>query len=239
MNASTLPQAVAAEQALSALYVVVPAYREAAVIGQTVATLRQHVGHVIVVDDCSPDDTGEQARAAGATVLRHPINLGQGAALQTGIIYALQSGAAYIATFDADGQHSPEDLRAMLGRLIDKQLDIVIGSRFLGHAEAMPTSRVLFLRLAVLFTRLTSGLSLTDTHNGLRVMSAEAARRIDITQNRMAHASEILEAIARLKLKYEEAPVNIRYSAYSLAKGQRLSGSFDILKDLLVGWLRR
>ena len=227
------------DQALKGLHVVVPAFREAAVIGQTVATLRGHVEHVIVVDDCSPDDTGERARAAGAVVLRHPINLGQGAALQTGIVYALQSGAQYIATFDADGQHSPEDLRGMLERLIERQLDIVIGSRFLGNAEAMPASRARFLKLAVFFTRMTSGLTLTDTHNGLRVMSAEAARQMDITQNRMAHASEIIEAIARLKLKYEEAPVNIRYSEYSLAKGQRLSGSFDILKDLLVGWMRR
>jgi polyprenyl-phospho-N-acetylgalactosaminyl synthase len=232
-------QTAAVDQTLAALYVVVPAYREAEVIGQTVATLRAHVRHVVVVDDCSPDDTCAQARAAGAVVLRHPINLGQGAALQTGIAYALQCGAQYIATFDADGQHSPEDLYAMLARLIEGDLDIVIGSRFLGNAEDMPRSRALFLRLAVVFTKLTSGLPLTDTHNGLRVMTAQTARRIDITQNRMAHASEILEAIAKLKLKYEEAPVNIRYSAYSLQKGQRLSGSFDILKDLLVGWLRR
>lgn len=224
---------------LHSLYVVVPAYREAEVIAQTVTALTDCIEHVVVVDDCSPDDTGARARAAGASVLRHPINLGQGAALQTGITYALACDAKYIATFDADGQHSVTDLETMLSVLVGKRLDIVIGSRFLGTTKGMPRSRSLFLQAALLFTKLTSGLPLTDTHNGLRVMTAETARKLAITQNRMAHASEIIDLIAHLKLKYQEVPVTIHYSAYSLNKGQNLSGSFDILIDLLIGWLRR
>lgn len=221
------------------LYVIVPAYREAEVIAQTVSGLIAEVECVVVVDDCSPDDTCARASAAGAVVLRHPINLGQGAALQTGIRYALLNGARHVATFDADGQHAVSDLKKMLAVLTERRLDIVLGSRFLGGTQNMPRSRAWLLKAALLFTRLTSGLRLTDTHNGLRVMTAEAAGRLDITQNRMAHASEIIDAIAGLKLKYEEVPVTIHYSAYSLNKGQKLSGSFDILKDLLIGRLRR
>jgi len=115
----------------------------------------------------------------------------------------------------------------------------VLGSRFLGQPEGLPRVRLMALKTAVLFTKATSGLQLTDAHNGLRAMTAAAARKLEITQDRMAHASEIINRIARLELKYREVPVTIRYSEYSLRKGQKVSGSVGILVDLLVGWLSR
>ncbi len=139
-------------------------------------------------------EPSERAREQGVTVLRHPINLGQGAALQTGISYALRHGARYVATFDGDGQH-PRDLVRMLEKLKEISADIVLGSRFLGEAPGIPLRRKLFLRAAVLFTNVTTGTRLTDTHNGLRLMTADAARRFRITQNGMAHASEFIEQI--------------------------------------------
>jgi glycosyltransferase involved in cell wall biosynthesis len=221
------------------LYVVVPAYCEAGVIAGTVAGLLSVCPNVVVIDDGSADATAEQACAAGAAVVRHPVNLGQGAALQTGIVYALQQGARFIATFDADGQHRPQDIAAMLDTLRGDSLEIVLGSRFLGQAEDLPPLRRAVLKAAVLFTRLTTGLKVTDTHNGLRVMTADAARQLNLVQDRMAHASEMLAQIAALKLTYKEVPVTVSYSDYSLQKGQRLSGAFRVLADLVIGWLAR
>ena len=215
-------------------WLVVPAFNEEAVVGDTVAAARQYFSNIIVVDDCSSDKTSINARNAGATVCRHPVNLGQGAALQTGIDYALSRGADHIVTFDADGQHRPIDAADMVKILDSGRFDVVLASRFIGHTVGMQLSKRLLLKLATLYTRVTTGLEISDTHNGLRVFSANAARKIRIRQNRMAHASEILELISKLGLRYTEAPCTIIYTDYSMAKGQRMVGAVSILKDLLV-----
>jgi hypothetical protein len=111
--------------------------------------------------------------------------------------------------------------------------DVVLGSRWLGRVEAMPRLRRLMLRLAVIFTRHHSGLRVSDTHNGLRLFSRSAASRLRITQPRMAHASEILAQIGDQKLRFAEAPVTVRYTEYSLRKGQKISGMFRVLLDIL------
>ncbi len=224
---------------ISQLYVVVAAYNEESAVGEAVRELVALFAQVIVVDDGSDDRTSERAREQGVTVLRHPINLGQGAALQTGITYALKRGARYVATFDGDGQHDARDLARMLEELKRSGADIVLGSRFLGEAPGMPLRRRLFLRAAVLFTNLTTGTRLTDTHNGLRLMTADAARRFRITQNGMAHASEFIEQIRRLRLKYVELPVKVRYTDYSRSKGQSLSNALQILTDLVSSKLAK
>ncbi len=222
------------------LYFVIAAYNEGTAISGAVADALTQSPHVVVVDDGSRDETARVALAAGAVVLKHPINLGQGAALQTGIEYALQQQATHIVTFDADGQHDAADIPKMLEIMQQQQVSIVLGSRFLGQAINMKASRGLVLRLATLFTRVTTGLKLTDTHNGLRLYSCDAAQKIKIRMNRMAHASEILSQIARLHIAYAEAPVTIRYTDYSKGKGQASGvGSLRILKDLLVESLSR
>jgi glycosyltransferase involved in cell wall biosynthesis len=221
------------------VWVVLPAFNEEALVGRTVEQLRLVCSNIVVVDDGSHDRTAQAALAAGAVVARHVLNLGQGAALQTGLDYALSRGAAYVATFDADGQHDPNDLARMLDRIRSGDIEVALGSRFLGRADGLPWRRRLVLKAAILLTRLTTGLRLTDAHNGLRVLTASAARRLQIVQDQMAHASELVAEIARLGLRYEEVPVTITYSPYSLEKGQRLSGSVRILTDLLVGWLLR
>jgi polyprenyl-phospho-N-acetylgalactosaminyl synthase len=230
-----------AEQALvrAGMWVVVPAFHEQSVIGGTVRELRLFFRNVVVVDDGSADATGEQALAAGAIVVRHVLNLGQGASLQTGIDYALHRKAEYVGTFDADGQHHVDDLVRMLEVLRERRLDIVLGSRFLGRAEGMSVARHLLLRAAVVLTTITTGVKLTDAHNGLRVMTAETARRLRIVQDQMAHASEFVAQIGRLRLRFAELPVTITYTDYSLEKGQRLTNSVRILSDLIIGWLLR
>jgi glycosyltransferase involved in cell wall biosynthesis len=191
------------------------------------------------VDDGSHDGTGQIALSAGAAVITHPVNLGQGAALQTGIKFALQQDTSCIVTFDGDGQHRVSDIARLVDALVGGGAAYALGSRFLGSSSGMPLRRRLLLKAAIWFTRAMTGLSLTDTHNGLRAMTAEGARHIALRQNRMAHASELLEQIAASGLPHIEVPVTIDYTRYSLAKGQRLSDSLAILFDLSAQKLHR
>lgn len=222
------------ERERRSIWIVIAAFNEGPAIRAVVADALAEYPNVVVVDDGSSDDTAEEARRAGAMVIRHIVNLGQGAALQTGIKFALMREAGAIVTFDADGQHLTSDIPALARPVLDGDAEVALGSRFLGHAENISTAKLITLRAAILFTRLTTGVNFTDVHNGFRCLSPAAARRINIRQDRMAHASEILEQIALLKLKYVEAPVTIRYTEYSKLKGQRISNSLHILADLFV-----
>jgi polyprenyl-phospho-N-acetylgalactosaminyl synthase len=228
------------EPALRAnLWVICAAYNEATTIGRVVSELDRAGHQVVVVDDGSRDDTRHIAAAAGAHVVAHPINLGQGAALQTGIDYALSQGADILVTFDADGQHRVSDIARLLDALRQERADFALGSRFLGQTYNLPTLRRWLLQAATVFTRLTTGLRLTDSHNGLRAFTRNGAAAIRLRQNRMAHASEILVEIAHSGLRYVEVPVTIEYTAYSLAKGQRIGDSVAILLDLFAQELYR
>jgi glycosyltransferase involved in cell wall biosynthesis len=222
-------------------WLVVPAYNESKVIGDVLSTLARLPYNVVVVDDGSADDTFDVARTYPITVLRHVVNLGQGAALQTGFEYvAQQPGARYVVTFDSDGQHDPDDIEALLAPLRAGTHDVSLGTRFArrGRAMAMPPLRRIVLRLAVWFTRITSRLELTDTHNGFRALTVEAASRLHLTQRQMAHASEILSRIAALELRYCEVPITLRYTTYSLQKGQTLMQALNILWDIAASRVR-
>jgi glycosyltransferase involved in cell wall biosynthesis len=201
--------------------------------------VRQLYANVVVVDDGSTDATADEALAEGATVLIHPINLGQGAALQTGLTYAYGQGASRVVTFDADGQHAVEDIAVMTAIQDRLGVDTVLGSRFLGRAINMPRAKRLTLKAAVLFERLTTGMRVTDAHNGLRLLNRNALGKIRLRQNRMAHASELLGQIRHHRLTYAEAPVTISYSQYSVQKGQKLSNALNIVLELIFGKLGR
>jgi sensor histidine kinase regulating citrate/malate metabolism len=127
--------------------------------------------------------------------------------------------------------------------LLDKHratgADVVLGSRFLGSARDIPRSRVLLLKLAVIFTTIASGIRLTDAHNGLRLLTRKAAAILKIRQNRMAHASEITDQLTRADLSIVEAPVTVLYTEYSLGKGQRLANAINILVEIFVARLRK
>lgn len=211
---------------------VIPAYNEQGRIAVSVTDAAAYVQAVVVVDDCSKDVTGEEALDAGAYVLRHVINRGQGAAIQTGTQFALEElGADVVVHFDADGQMRGDEIPKMIAPIAAGEADVVLGSRFLGLKANMPWTRWLTLRAALLFTVMVSGIRVTDTHNGFRALSANAAKQIRIRMNRMAHASEILDLIKVHKLRFVERPVQIRYSDETLEKGQSFMGSFAILRD--------
>lgn len=217
------------------VWILIAAYNEGERLAQTLQTLTARYGGVVVVDDGSVDDTGHHALAHGAWVLRHVVNCGQGAALQTAIDFALRQGAQIVVTFDADGQHCAEEIGRLVAPVRSGEVDVALGSRFLGRAEGLPWSRWAVLKLGVLFTRIFSRIDVTDTHNGFRALSRHAAERIQIRQNRMAHASEILDQIRHQGLRFCEVPVTIRYSQGTLAKGQTSWNALKIVGQLLLG----
>lgn len=222
----------------NATFVVVAAYNEVACIGPVVREVCALYRNVVVVDDGSTDDTSAAAGREVRYVLRHPINRGQGAALQTGIEFALARGARFVVTFDADGQHRVEDIAALIEPIRKGECEITLGSRFLGDSsdvDDIPTSRRLTLWLAVLFTRAVNRVKVTDAHNGLRAFSRPAARKINITLDRMAHASELIDQIRVSGLPFKEVPVKIRYTAYSLGKGQSSRNAFRIVVQYVLG----
>lgn len=216
------------------IFVVIAAFNEEQVIAKTIADVVRFTRNVVVVDDCSTDKTYEAAKSAGAHVIRHPVNLGQGGALQTGIDYADLLGADFIVTFDADGQHSADEILPMVEALRKSNAEIALGSRFLGSTKNLPYSRRLVLKLAILFTRLTGGGHFTDVHNGFRAMSRKFFAKFRFEQNRMAHASEILKYINSHGIPYLEFPITITYSDYSVAKGQSNANALRIILELIL-----
>ena len=168
-------------------------------------------------------------------VVSHPVNLGQGAALQTGFEYALsQPAMRWVVTFDADGQHQVADVVEMVTKARDEDLQVVFGSRFLDDRTKAGALKKLVLRMAVGYTNLTTGTRLTDAHNGLRVLRRDVVEQLEITQNRMAHASELVAQIGSLDVRYAESPVHILYTDYSRSKGQSLWNAVNILAELIL-----
>jgi glycosyltransferase involved in cell wall biosynthesis len=215
-------------------WLVVPLFNEEQVIGDVVRNTRRTFPKMVCVDDGSRDKSARAARAAGAVVVRHPINLGQGAALQTGIEYALRDPQMkQIVTFDSDGQHRVEDALAMVERMREGDVDVVFGSRFLDDRTKPGLIKKYVLKLAVAYTNASTGVKLTDAHNGLRCLSRGVCERLDIRQNRMAHASEIVSQIGEMKVRHVELPVHIIYTDYSRAKGQSVLNSVNILTELI------
>jgi polyprenyl-phospho-N-acetylgalactosaminyl synthase len=218
------------ERDRSTTWVVIAAYNEGKVIRDVVSEVVEAGWSVVVVDDGSRDHTVAAARAGGAIVVRHAVNLGQGAALQTGIDYAVRRGARFIVTFDADGQHNAGDIPALVAALADA--DIALGSRFLGkEIEGASARRKALLRTATMVSNGLSGMKLTDAHCGFRAFRAAAAPKLRILQDRMAHASELLRKIHTSGLRVIEVPVTVRYTEHSMSKGQGGMQAVRILFD--------
>jgi glycosyltransferase involved in cell wall biosynthesis len=218
------------------VYVVIPSYNEGQVIRSTVMPLVEVGYTVVVVDDCSTDNTKQALQGLPIFYLKHEINLGQGAAIQTGLDFCAEHGAPYAVTFDADGQHNYLEIPELLAPVVADVADITMGTRFMRKEDIaqVPASRKLILKGAIGVNGLFTGLWLTDAHNGFRAMNNKALNAIKLRENRMAHASEILSQIKDAQLRYMEVPVKIIYTEYSKLKGQSSMNSINILIDLIL-----
>lgn len=216
--------------------IIIPVYNESPVIGGVLKDVLKKFPVVVCVDDGSTDDSIQEINKTEAILVKHPINMGQGAALQTGVEMAVGINKIdYFVTFDADGQHRISDVEKMLKVMKkDPNLDIILGSRFLGDAQGITKVKKALLKVAVAFSNWTSGTDLTDTHNGLRVFSRKFAEALDLTSSDMSHASEIVEFVSQGKFNYTEVPVSIRYTDYSKSKGQSMINAVNIGFDTLI-----
>ena len=217
-------------------WLIVPCYNEGPVIFDVLTHARETFPNIVAVNDGSRDDSAAQIRAAGAHLVNHPVNLGQGAAIQTGVEYARsQPGARYFVTFDADGQHQVKDVVRMVERLRAEPVDIIVGTRFAGQDNSqVPWIKRAVLKAVVLLSPRTKKLGLSDAHNGLRAFNRKVADEMNIRMNGMSHASEIVTMIDNNGWRVDEEPVDILYTEYSMSKGQSLINGVNILADGLV-----
>ncbi|MBZ8177598.1 glycosyltransferase [Corynebacterium poyangense] len=219
-------------------WLIVPCFNEGSVIRDVLSNARQTFPNIVAVNDGSADNSATEIQAAGAHLVNHPVNLGQGAAIQTGVEYARsQPGARYFVTFDADGQHQVKDVVTMVERLRNEPLDIIVGTRF-GRPrkddDQVPLIKRLVLRTVVALSPRIRRLGLTDSHNGLRVFNKKVATELNLRMNGMSHASEFVALMDHMKWRVSEEPVDILYTEYSMSKGQPLINGVNILADVLL-----
>ena len=214
------------------VFIIIPAYNEDKKIGKVITEIKKSYKNIVVVDDGSKDNTYKIAQTKKVHVLRHVVNRGQGAALKTGIDYALKQGAEIMITFDADGQFLVKDIKKLIKPL--NKYDIVLGSRFLGKAINIRPLKKLVLKLGVLVVYILYGIKITDSQGGLRALSKNAAQKINLASDGMEHAGEFFSEIMKHKLKYTEVPITVIYDEYSLKKGQKWTKSLELGIKMLI-----
>ena len=221
---------------------VVPAYNESGKIGEVVRKVpRRFAACVIVVDDCSSDDTADEARAAGAErVVRHAVNRGVGAGIRTGLMTAKQEGFEFAAILSGDDQHEPEELPRVLGPLFEGTADLVQGSRWLpgGGTPGIPGDRRWLTRLYPLLFRIASGYPSTDGTNGFRAFRLAMLDdpRIRLNQewlDRYELEPYLLYQAVRCGYRVREAPVTVRYHDRGTTKMRFFSDGWRLLRPLV------
>lgn len=218
----------------SKIVILMTAYNEAKMVGKVLEGLfSSGYKNVVIVDDGSEDETSKIAEKYNVYLLRHIINRGKGAALQTGTDFIMEKDFDLIVHFDADGQHNPEDIENLIKPILEEDFDVVFGSRFLGKTENMPLIRKVILKLGIIISNILYGVKLTDVHNGLRAFKKDVFRKITLTEDRFTYASELLEKVVENKFRYKEVPVKIIYTKYSIGKGQKNLNAFNIFFNMI------
>lgn len=189
---------------------IVPAYREGGRIGAVVRSIREMIDDVIVVDDGSPDDTGREAESAGAVVIRHAVNLGKGAALQTAFRVAVRQGFEYAITLDGDGQHAPADIPRFIQAYRETGVPVLVGTR-MHDARSMPLVRWLTNRFMSWLLSREMGQRVPDTQCGYRLYRLAAVSGVVIQSARFAAESEILMDLSRQGVRIGAVPVATIY----------------------------
>lgn len=220
------------------IYIVIPAFNEAGSIGKVIKDLLScGYTNIIVIDDGSSDETAGIVEDFNVFLIKHPVNMGPGAAIKTGIDFALLKNADIIVTFDADGQHLAKDIYGLAKPIITNKAEITLGNRFLNNSSKVPIFKKIILKAGAMLMFLMYGILSSDSHNGLKAISRSAASRIDIKSNGWEYCSEIIEEIMLKKIKYQEVPVTVKYSDYSIKKGQKIYNSFYIFSKMFVKWI--
>ncbi|MCQ8893273.1 MAG: glycosyltransferase family 2 protein [Methanolinea sp.] len=219
---------------------VIPAYNEELSIGTVVLSTRQHVDHVIVVDDGSTDQTARIASLAGAEVLAHSINLGKAQALMKGFARARQYGPLAVVMLDADGQHDPAEIPELVKPVLAGRADLVIGSRFLNGRNAIPPYRVLGQKTLDLATKASAGVSCSDTQSGFRVLGRRALENLDFYSEGYNIESDMLAHFASRGLAISEVPIGVTYAVSNGHKKHPLAHGLDVLSHIIgiVGYRR-
>lgn len=216
------------------VYIVIPAKDEAKRIGGVLHhILDAGFSNIVVVDDGSADNTSEISESFGVSVVRHLINLGAGAATQTGIEFAVNKGADVIVTIDADHQHLPSDIKGLVDKLVDNNVDIVIGSRFLNKDNDIPASRVLYNKIANVLTFLITGIRVTDSQSGMKALSADFAKKSKLYFNGFEFSVEMIRNIKVHDATVLESPIKVIYTEDTMNKGQNLLTGIKMLAKLL------
>lgn len=217
------------------IFIAIPCYNESKHLLDVIKSVREY-GEVVVIDDSSTDNSYLIAKNQGVKVIKHLVNRGQGAALETGDQYALRYGADIVVHFDSDGQHQASEIPNLIHPIVEGRADVVLGSRFKKKNNKTPfLKKWLILKPAILFQNYFYGVKLTDAHNGFRALSRKALEKIRITQDRMAHPSDIIEQIITNGLRYLEVPVTIKYHEF----GQGFMGGLKILRDIIFGKINK
>jgi glycosyltransferase involved in cell wall biosynthesis len=220
------------------IYIIIPAYNEASLIPLVLKDLINNgYKNIIVVDDGSTDNTSDIVKNFNVDLIRHPVNMGPGAAIKTGIDYALLKNAQIMITFDADGQHLAKDIPNLISPIINNQAEITLGNRFINNMSNVPVFKKIILKTGAFLMFLMYGILSSDSHNGLKAISKSAALKINIKSNGWEYCSEIIEEIMLKKIKYIEVPVTVKYSDYSIKKGQKIYNSFYIVSKMFLKWI--
>jgi len=217
------------------IVILITAYNEEKVVSSVIeGLLNRGYKNIVIVDDGSTDKTYDIVKRYPVFLLRHIINRGKGASLQTGTEFILKKNFHVIVHFDADGQHNPDDIEKLVEPIFTEGVDVVLGSRFLGSVKNLPITRKIILKMGIVFCNILYGVKLTDVHNGLRAFKSHVFEKIYFTEDRFAYASELLEKIVKFGFKYKEVPVNIAYSEYSIKKGQKNINAINIFLKIVM-----